>query len=118
MLVIKIFSVGALGTVYGAWLGIPSNYLYESADDIDRSNIIVREEKVDWDSKPGKLLEEALVLTKEEQIFGMSNGILEMNSSKYIYDSLIPAGVALTVYTGAQYINTRENLYIRPPFVS
>lgn len=74
--------------------------------------------KIKWNSEYGKLLEEALILTKEEQIFGMSNGILELNTHKNFYDGVLPMGVVLAMYTAARYINHRENLYIRPPYVS
>ena len=58
-----LFSIGSTKFRFGSLIGIPTNFNYTSAADIDRSSIIIRGRAIlDWNSKGGQLLSESLVL--------------------------------------------------------
>lgn len=102
---------------YFGWVGVPSNYLYETPDDIDKENIRIGQNVVKWNSEDGALLEQAIILTNEEQLFAFCNAVYELNSNKLYYDNLTPSAILLALYAGGVLTNQKQNLYIRPAWV-
>lgn len=100
-------------SVYGGWIGVPSNYYYKSAEDIDKVNIYIRNEKVKWNSEHGKMLEESLILSESEQIFAFCRSLMDLQSYKLYWKTITPSAVFLSIYFAGQKINQGENLYGR-----
>lgn len=107
-------SIGSTTFRNGVFIGIPSNYSYETITDIDRAAINSRGKTIDWNSNQGKLLEEALVLNEDEKIFGICRAILETDSNRVILTSIYPFAAIFFVYTATKAINTKLNLYSKP----
>lgn len=102
---------------YGGWIGIPINYLYNSTRDIDRFNIKLRTESIDWSSDHGKLLEKSIVLTEDEKMFGILRSILELQNYNHIHTTLVPSATVFGLYVSAQTLNNRYNLFKLPQVV-
>ena len=102
----------------GAILGVPVNYNYADTNDINRAEILLRNEMINWSSENGKLLEKSLVLTEDEQIFSMARAILELHTHKILLNALYPCAASVATYTIANVVNQRLNLYARPFSVS
>lgn len=109
---------GSVNSTYYGWVGIPLNYLYESTLDIDRLNLKLRNEKIDWNCKYGELLEKSLVLTDDEKLFGITRTVLELRNYNHIHSTLIPFGTVFGTYVSAQALNQRLNLFQMHRFVS
>lgn len=107
-----------MNSSYSGWIGLPISYMYRSPQDIDKMNIQVRTEPIDWNSKYGELLENSLLLTEEEKLFGMMRSILELKNYNHVHSTLVPAGAIFGLYTTAQAINKKYNLYQLPRPVS
>lgn len=107
-------SIGCTKFRNGARVGIPVNYSYESVNDIDRTDIMMRSKKIDWNSKAGQLLEDALLLSEDEKVFGITRAILESNTYKPILQSAYPIGTILFMYTAAAAMNRNLKLFYRP----
>lgn len=107
-------SIGSTKFKNGVYIGIPSNYFYESESDINKDSILVRNEKIDWNSKQGKLLEESLILTENEKIFAIMKAIIETDNFKIILDSVYPFMAILFVYTVANKVNHQLKLLSGP----
>lgn len=90
------------------------NYVYNSSKDIEKSDIRLRQEPVKWETSNGELLEKSLVLTEDEQIFGISRSILELRSWKLGTDITIPVITVLGMYSAAHTVNQKFNLYAKP----
>lgn len=105
-----IFSAGSTKSKYGGLIGIPTNYSYTSVETIDRSEIRFRNEQIKWGSESGKMLEEALVLTEDEQIFGMCRTILQLQTQRVMLNSVFPSLSFLAMYSVGNYLNQRMNL--------
>lgn len=110
--------LGSLRTKYGAWIGIPNNYEYETVWDIEKQDIMVRWDSVKWTSEHGKLLETALVLKKDEQIFGICRAILELQTNKLLWNTLFPTFTWTGVCLMGATLNRKFNLLERPRSVS
>lgn len=108
-----LFSAGSTKSKFGAIIGIPTNYSYNSVDTINRSEIRFRNEQIKWGSESGQMLEEALVLSEDEQIFGMCRTILQLQTHRVMLNSVFPSVSFLAIYSVGNYLNTKMNLYAR-----
>jgi hypothetical protein len=106
--------IGSLRLRFGANVGIPANYAWTSPDDIDKQNLIIKGNLIDWSSTAGQLLEEALVLKDDEQIFGIAREILYMKENNIILQSLYPAIGIMIYYFMTHNLNTKLQLFSRP----
>lgn len=111
-------NLGSVNSTYGGWVGIPINYLYDSTRDIDRMNIKLRTETIDWNSKYGEMLEQSLVLTDDEKLFGIARSVLELRNYNHIHSTLVPGGTIIGLYVSAQTLNNKYNLFKLPKYVS
>ncbi|XP_058464677.1 transmembrane protein 177 [Malaya genurostris] len=109
-----VFNAGSMKSKNGGFVGIPANFEYDSAADIEKGEVVLQGKKIDWSSEAGKLLEECLVLNEDEQVFGMAREILNLNSHKLLLQSIIPSVMWVFTYSVGYLINRRNNLYIRP----
>lgn len=109
-----LYHLGSLKYRFGALVGIPVNFTYTSASEIDKSDIIVRGKPVDWNSKGGKLLEEALVLNEDEQVFGLAREILQLQNQKVFLNSIYPCLTIAATYIIASNFNSKMHLFYRP----
>lgn len=109
---------GSVHSSFNGWVGIPLNYFYKSALDIDRMNLTVRNQPINWNSKYGELLEKSLVLTDDEKLFGITKTVLELRNYNYVHAALIPSFTIFGLYCSAQMLNQRYNLFQIPKTVS
>ncbi|BFG04325.1 transmembrane protein 177 [Drosophila madeirensis] len=108
-----LFQAGTTKLRFGSALGIPVNYAYGSTAEIKRADIRFRDQQINWSSPSGKLLEQAIVLTEDEQIFGLSKAILQLQTYRVLLNSIFPSVSFLMVYTIGHYLNQRLNLFAR-----
>lgn len=99
---------------YGALTGIPINYTFTSSSEIDRTNVLIRGNPVDWNSKGGKLLEESLILSEDEQIFGIAREILQLRNHNVLLNSIYACGSVVSFYITTSTINSKLKLFYRP----
>jgi hypothetical protein len=59
-------------------VGIPSNYFYNEKSDIEKAEITFRGSPVNWATEAGQILEENIVFSEDEQVFGMMREILQL----------------------------------------
>lgn len=99
---------------YGALVGIPINYTYAAASDIQKSDIIIRGNPVDWNSQGGKLLEESLVLAEDEQIFAIAREIIQLQNNNVYLKSFSGCGAFVMYYVITSNLNSKLRLFYRP----
>lgn len=109
-----VLQIGTTKSRFNAYVGIPTNYFYETVNDIQRSDIQIRQKEIKWDSPDGLQLQDALVLNEKEQIFAFARSILQLNTHKLMFHSLYgPFSIAMSYGIG-QFINLRLNLFVKP----
>ncbi|XP_055307159.1 uncharacterized protein LOC129571383 [Sitodiplosis mosellana] len=109
-----IRTYGSVHSRYSGWIGLPLNYMYSTSQDIDRMNLKLRTEQIDWNSKYGELLEKSLVLTEDEKLFGILRSVLELRNYNHIHTTLVPGATIFALYSSARAINDRYNLFQIP----
>lgn len=110
-----LFSIGSTKFRNGAYVGVPINYAYTAADEIPRTEITVKGyDQVDWSSKGGELLQEALILTENEQVFGIAREMMELRTHDVTINSLLASGAIVSYYSFTNGINQKNQLYGRP----
>ncbi|XP_037949768.1 transmembrane protein 177-like [Teleopsis dalmanni] len=109
-----LFQAGSIKYRFGSEFGIPVNYSYASPNDIKRSEIRFRDKEINWNSESGKLLEESIVLTEQEQIFSFCKSILQLQTHKILMNSIFPSITFIGMYAVGNYVNLRNNFYARP----
>lgn len=107
-------AIGSTKSRFGAFVGVPANYMYDTPTSIDTGKIQLKCENIAWSSEDGQKLREALVLTEDEQIFGVARSILQVKSHKLLLSSMYAPVALFTVYAMGATINRRGNLYVRP----
>lgn len=113
-----LFQAGTTKLRFGAALGVPVNYGYDSIGDIKRADIRFRDSQIDWSSDSGKLLEQAIVLTEDEQVFGLCKAILQLQTHRVLLNSIFPTLSFFMVYTIGHFLNLRLQLFARHGSVS
>ncbi|XP_053963064.1 transmembrane protein 177 [Anastrepha ludens] len=109
-----LFEAGSTKYRFGAALGVPVNYAFSEKQEINRQDIRFRDQSIQWNSDAGKLLQDALVLTEDEQLFGFCKSILQLQTHRVLLNSLFPSISFLSVYTIGHYLNMRMNLLAGP----
>lgn len=110
--------LGSLKSRYGGYIGIPTNYLYDRISEIERSGIRYKDKEINWSSKDGESLQNSLVLSEIEQVFGIARAIMQIKTHKLLLTSLYSPICLVSMYGTAHYFNKRMNLYARPLMVS
>lgn len=95
-------------------MGVPTNYFYNNYSDIEKNDIKLRNQPIDWNTNYGKILEDALVLSEDEQVFGMAREIIQLQSQKILLNSVYPCSTVLAVYSMASVLNQKLQLFHRP----
>lgn len=114
-----VLQIGTTKSRFSAHVGVPINYFYRTADDIERGEIQIRQKEINWDnSEDGRMLQESLVLTEKEQIFSMARSILQLNTHKLLLTTIYAPFTIMLSYAFGQYVNRSMNLYVRPLGVS
>lgn len=109
-----MFNAGCMKARYGGIVGIPINFDYDSPADIEKADMLIGNRKVDWSSEGAKLLEQCLVLSEDEQVFGIAREVLTLNTNKRLIQAVIPTCTWIFTYSTASLINQRCNFYVRP----
>uniref|UniRef100_A0A0A1XRX6 Transmembrane protein 177 n=1 Tax=Zeugodacus cucurbitae TaxID=28588 RepID=A0A0A1XRX6_ZEUCU len=109
-----LFQAGSTKYRFGAALGIPVNFAYTETKDINRQEIRFRDQTIQWNTESGKLLQDAIVLTEDEQLFGLCKSVLQLRTHRVLLNSLFPSFSFLTMYTIGHYLNVRMNLLAGP----
>ncbi|XP_046810011.1 transmembrane protein 177 [Lucilia cuprina] len=108
---------GSTKTKFGAIMGIPFNYTIGNVEDIKKSGVCYRGKEVNWNTESGKLLGDALVLTNDEQVFGICKTLLQLQTNHVLMNSLFPSVSFIMVYSVGHYLNQSLNLLRRPQFL-
>lgn len=106
--------IGTTKSRFCGFVGIPTNYCYDTVQDVERADIQLQQNQIAWSTDEGKLLQESLVLTEDEQVFAMARSILQIQTHKLLMSSFYGPFSICFVYAIANYVNTRANLYARP----
>lgn len=110
-----LYSIGSTKFRNGAFVGIPINYTYTAADEIPRTEITVKGyDQVDWSSKGGELLQEALILTENEQVFGIAREMMELRTNNVLINSILACSSILVYFSITNGLNQKQQLYGRP----
>jgi hypothetical protein len=110
-----LYSIGSTNLRYGALVGIPVNFTYTAADEIPKGDVMVKGyEQVNWNSEGGKLLQEGLVFSEDEQVFGIAREMLELRTNKVLFNSCYATGAFFMYYTITSAINQAQRLFARP----
>lgn len=115
---LDLFHAGTTKSKFGGLVGIPSNYSYDSINQIERSEIMLKTESVRWGSPEGQQLEQALVLAEDEQVFGIAREILMTNTYQPALNTVYPTVCTFFMYSLGKYFNLRMALLQRPFSVS
>lgn len=109
---------GTVSSSYGGWVGVPANYFYKSANDIDKTKLLINNEPINWNENSGQVLQDSLVLTESEQIFAFCRSILELKSYRVILNTLIGTGSVIATYALGIFVNEKYKMFKRPYYVS
>lgn len=111
---LDLFHAGTTKSKFGGLVGIPSNYSYDNSGQIERSEIKLQTEAVRWGSHEGQLLENALVLTEDEQVFGIAREILMTSTYQPALNVVYPTITTFLMYSLGKYFNVKLSLLHRP----
>jgi hypothetical protein len=110
-----LYSFGSTKLLNGSFIGVPVNFSYTAADEIPKADVMVQgSTQIDWNSQGGKLLQEGLILSEEEQVFGMCKEICECQTNKVLFNSLYLVASMLFYYGVTSTINAKHQLFRRP----
>lgn len=109
---------GTSKAIYGAWIGVPVNYILEENDKLDRNSYILGAKTIDWNSEAGQKLERSLKLSEDEKKFAIFNALILSNSTKHIWDTFLGTISIALAYSAAGKLNVKYDLFVKPRIVS
>ncbi len=89
----------------GAIVGIPATINYKTTDDVQRDEILVSGQKVDWEGEAGQSLQNSIVLTEKAKRFMIAREIQYTNSNHLYGTATLLTGSCLVAYTTGFYVN-------------
>ncbi|KAF4525665.1 hypothetical protein B566_EDAN001266 [Ephemera danica] len=108
------FFAGSTATIQGAYVGIPSNFGYDKIIDVEKNMITVNGQPLQWGSKAGQDLINAVLLSDNAQKFAIGTQIHQARSV-HIYTNTITAGICFVgAYSFAHSFNKRLNAFAKP----
>lgn len=113
-----LFHAGTTKSKYGAVIGIPANYSYDTESQIDKKDIKLKTESVNWSSAEGERLQNALVLTEDEQVFGIAREILMSLGYQPGLNVIYPAWTVFFMHLFGRFLNEKLHLLHRPAQVN
>lgn len=109
-----LFHAGSKHSIYGTYVGVPINYEYETPNDVPTSEIVIAGEQVNWNNSDlKKMFKESLILSEDEQIFGIMRELALACSSKFLLECLYPIVAVVGAYAMGHTINNRLQLFSR-----
>ncbi|XP_043279515.1 transmembrane protein 177 [Venturia canescens] len=112
-----LFHAGTVRSKYGAIVGIPINFTYESVSTLDPTPILVNNEPVNWNRQDARDLLETLVLSEDAKRYAIAREMLMLRKNTPLINSGITAFVVSTNYLLSQKVNENFKLFDRPLFV-
>lgn len=109
-----LFFAGSRLSRFGQIIGVPVNYEYESVDEVPISQIQVAGEVPTWNQETRDKFKSSLVLTEDEQIFGMMREILMSRTYQLALDCVYPVVATVGAYAMGHIINNKLQLFSRP----
>lgn len=110
----ELFHAGSKHSIFGSLVGIPINYEYERVEEVPLSEVTISGQPVQWNEKSRELCRESLVLTEDEQIFGIMREILHTQTFKIYIDCFYPIIAVALGYGLGHNLNNHFQLFTRP----
>lgn len=99
------FHAGSLNMNWGGIVGLPHNFNYKKVNEINTSEIkVFADQRVKWDTKPGKRLLESMVLSEKAQKFATAREIYYLNNNHVLFQSSAVAVSAVLGVAIAEFV--------------
>ncbi|XP_029461012.1 transmembrane protein 177 isoform X2 [Rhinatrema bivittatum] len=100
----------------GSLVGIPANYnnISDDGQGIVNRVVLINGEEVDWASKDGTVLKEALTLTRDAQKFSLAREVMYLQSSSPIIQAAVAPACLLATCMSGVAIKQLLGLYSGP----
>ncbi|XP_015115904.1 transmembrane protein 177 [Diachasma alloeum] len=112
-----VYNIGALNSRKGTYIGLPINFTYDSPSSINKNDIFINNEPVNWNREDARQLLQSLVLSEDAKKYAIGREVLMTDNSRIMCNSLTSGVLTGSCYGLASKINTSMNLYARPRLV-
>lgn len=106
---------GSTYSSYGAIIGIPLHFSYQSVDDIDKDKITLGGKKIKWDSPAGQQLADSLILSEKARQFAIARELFYLHTHHIHVYGLLLFGCGIAAYWTGAAINAMYRLTHRTP---
>jgi len=109
-----IFHAGNAFSKFGCSIGLPVNFSYKDVDSIDKQNIKILGESVQWSLQEAKDFLDALVLSENAQLYAIAREMRMTQSAKLMFDCLYGSIAVYTAYGIGHYLNFAYKFHTKP----
>ncbi|CAD5122449.1 DgyrCDS10874 [Dimorphilus gyrociliatus] len=106
---------GNLEWRFSAIIGIPATFLCKSVQDVKKSDLLVGGEEINWESKDGQNLADALTLSYRAKAFAIAREMEYSLSNSIVIISAIRSLAIIGAYCTGHFFNDRLQLKARLP---
>lgn len=105
------FQAGIPDTKTGGIFGVPINFTFTKARDLEPSRLIINDAPVDWARQETEDLAQALVLSRDAQKFAIAREIRSFQESGRIIDSVMACTLFVASNTFCHWMKHRFDMY-------
>lgn len=109
-----VWHEGSLRTRQGSIIGLPVNFTYHNIESIDKNQIIMNNEPVDWSRDDAKKLLESFLLSDDGKKYAIAREILMTDNYNIIIQSIASALLTGGVYVLSAHLNDSLSLFDKP----
>ena len=108
------FQAGISGLKTGGIIGIPVNFTYKTARDLEANRLMINKVPVDWARQETEDLAQSLVLSQEAQKFAIAREILNFQEFNKLWDCIVASILFISSYAFCQWIKHKYDMYNKP----
>ncbi|XP_033217084.1 transmembrane protein 177 isoform X2 [Belonocnema kinseyi] len=105
------FQAGISGMRSGGIIGIPINFTYKTARDLEASRLLINNAPVDWSRQETEDLAQALVLSPDAKKFAIAREILTFEEFSKLWDCIAATVLFVSSYAFSQWMKYKFNMY-------
>ncbi|XP_063984832.1 transmembrane protein 177 [Diachasmimorpha longicaudata] len=109
-----VYNIGSLCTRKGTYIGLPINFTYDSPSSIQKHEIFIKDEAINWNRDDAQQLLASLVLSEDAKKYAIGSQLLATDNNRIVWNSLGSGSLIGCCYALSSGWNRSMDLFSKP----